>query len=81
MKALLMSLALLCGACGGPEPAIGVLLPTTGPAAELGEEAMAGLMLAVNELPPGSRPPLIFADSGGTPAMTTLVGWESWDGM
>ena len=68
-----MLVALLCGACGGPEPAIGVLLPSTGPMAGLGAQALAGLMLAVDELPEGSQPKLIFADDGGTPAMTTAA--------
>lgn len=63
----------LATACGGPEPAIGVLLPRTGPMAELGAQAEAGLRIAIEELPPDRRPKLIFGDDGGASVATTAA--------
>ncbi len=66
----------LLTACGGPEPAIGVLLPRSGARAVAGKGALAGFMLALDELPEGERPRILYADDGGD-AVATTAAFES----
>lgn len=80
--ALVCVLAGLSGGCGG-KPIVGVILPTTGPAASYGESIESGIRLALSdarergELPTGFE--VVWADSGSDPTravaeLQTMVG-------
>ncbi len=68
-----VTLLLLAAACGGPEPAVGVLLPRSGRTQAAGDQALAGIALALETLPEDARPRLVVADDGGTALATTAA--------
>ena len=69
-RARLVCVALVVGvlaACSRPTPAVGVLLPRTGPLAAWGQQTLDGIQLALQQLPPDQRRVLIVEDEGGNP--------------
>ena len=80
-RAVLLTLALTLGlvlglvACGGKPPAVGVLLPQSGPHAEAGRRALAAVLQAWDERPVAEQPRLLVADDGGS-ALTTTAAFD-----
>lgn len=73
---LLGLLAALLAACGRPTPAIGVLLPESGPLSLWGRQARLGIELALSQVPEGRRPRVLVVDDKSTPRGAS-AGMES----
>jgi len=72
-------LLLLCGAlaaCSRPEPALGLLVSTSGSISDMGQAVLRGYQLALEELPEASRPRSLQQDAGDD-AVSAVRGYHA----